>query len=64
MTGPKRRLQIRLHREEVDRKLRGQGLKQLSASMENKSNEKEVLRRAWWRTPLIPALGRQRQEDF
>ena len=20
--------------------------------------------RAWWRTPLIPALGRQRQEDF
>jgi hypothetical protein len=19
---------------------------------------------AWWRTPLIPALGRQRQEDF
>jgi hypothetical protein len=20
--------------------------------------------RAWWRTPLIPALGRQRQVDF
>jgi hypothetical protein len=19
---------------------------------------------AWWHTPLIPALGRQRQEDF
>ena len=23
-----------------------------------------VLSRAWWRTPLIPALGRQRQADF
>jgi hypothetical protein len=21
-------------------------------------------RRVWWRTPLIPALGRQRQADF
>jgi hypothetical protein len=20
--------------------------------------------RAWWRTPLVPALGRQRQADF
>jgi hypothetical protein len=20
--------------------------------------------RAWWRTPLIPALGKQRQADF
>jgi hypothetical protein len=25
--------------------------------------EGELLR-AWWRTPLIPALGRQRQADF
>jgi hypothetical protein len=23
-----------------------------------------VLSQAWWRTPLIPALGRQRQADF
>jgi hypothetical protein len=25
---------------------------------------KKVISRAWWHTPLIPALGRQRQEDF
>jgi hypothetical protein len=24
----------------------------------------KMLSRAWWHTPLIPALGRQRQEDF
>jgi hypothetical protein len=23
-----------------------------------------VLARQWWHTPLIPALGRQRQADF
>jgi hypothetical protein len=32
----------------------------------NKSQKyyKEVMSRAWWHTPLIPALRRQRQEDF
>jgi hypothetical protein len=25
---------------------------------------KNILSRAWWHTPLIPALGRQRQVDF
>jgi hypothetical protein len=25
---------------------------------------KMVLSRVWWRMPLIPALGRQRQADF
>jgi hypothetical protein len=24
----------------------------------------EDLSRAWWLTPLVPALGRQRQADF
>jgi hypothetical protein len=31
---------------------------QLTPSSENKTS------RAWWRTPVIPALGRQRQADF
>jgi hypothetical protein len=26
--------------------------------------QRMILRRAWWLTPLIPALGRQRQADF
>jgi hypothetical protein len=26
--------------------------------------EKNIVGRAWWHTPLIPALGRQRQADF
>jgi hypothetical protein len=26
--------------------------------------KKRVVARQWWRMPLIPALGRQRQADF
>jgi hypothetical protein len=26
--------------------------------------EKALLAGRWWRTPLVPALGRQRQADF
>jgi hypothetical protein len=30
----------------------------------NRKERKEKKSWAWWRTPLIPALGRQRQADF
>jgi hypothetical protein len=30
----------------------------------NKNKIKKSLARQWWCTPLIPALGRQRQVDF
>jgi hypothetical protein len=28
------------------------------------SKKNKMLARQWWRTPLIPALGKQRQADF
>jgi hypothetical protein len=30
----------------------------------NTAMKNKELRQAWWRTPLIPAFGRQRQADF
>jgi hypothetical protein len=40
-------------------------IKQNRTENHNKKNYiKFLLSRAWWRTPLIPALRRQRQADF
>jgi hypothetical protein len=43
--------------------------KQTNKQTKNQNNKKETLKglvgnQAWWCTPLIPALGRQRQADF
>jgi hypothetical protein len=38
--------------------------KSSSNNKEQNKKERKHLSRAWWRTPLIPALGRQRQADF
>jgi hypothetical protein len=32
--------------------------------MSSRFNKRPCLSRAWWRTPLIPALRRQRQANF
>jgi hypothetical protein len=32
--------------------------------MKKLENRKLVINWVWWNTPLIPALGRQRQADF
>jgi hypothetical protein len=40
----------------------------LEKQKQNKTKQQQQkslnLARQWWRTPLIPALGRQRQADF
>jgi hypothetical protein len=36
----------------------------IPAFRKGRKNKNSRLGRAWWRTPLIPALGRQRQVDF
>jgi hypothetical protein len=38
--------------------------REVQRHLKEKPSKKAVLCRAWWRTPLIPALGRQRQVDF
>jgi hypothetical protein len=36
----------------------------LGNSVQKEICKKHLSRRVWWHTPLIPALGRQRQVDF
>jgi hypothetical protein len=35
-----------------------------SIKKKKKKKKKDMESRAWWRMPLIPAFGRQRQADF
>jgi hypothetical protein len=45
---------------DIPQRLQSEGVK----CRERSPALKEASSRAWWRTPLIPALGRQRQVDF
>jgi hypothetical protein len=38
--------------------------KQKTKNKKTQNQKPKKQRRAWWPTPLIPALGRQRQVDF
>jgi hypothetical protein len=44
--------------------MRSDALNSILRNEINKSLKEKPLGRAWWCTPLIPALGRQRQADF